>query len=202
MPSCPMCAEPIKDGAAKCPSCGEVLLDGNDGNDGKVAAPKKGNGLVIVLVLALGAVFLCGLVGIVAAIAVPNLLQARKHGNEAAAIGALKSINTSQSIFREGDLEGDAILDYAGSLAELSAATLIDGVLGGGVKQGYAFQVAASPTTPEFLWMAVASPIVPTTTGGRYFVTNHAGVIYYSNTTPFAITPDCEIPAHAVPVGR
>jgi type IV pilus assembly protein PilA len=195
MPSCPFCAEEIKDNLAKCPACGEALVEGK-------GVPKKKSGVPILAIVAILGVGMCCIVSIIAAIAIPNLIEARKHGNEASAIGALKTINTSQTLFREGDKEGDMTLDYAGSLAELSAATLIDGVLGTGVKQGYVFQVAASPTTPEFLWMAVASPMTPGTTGDRYFVTNHSGVIFYSNTAPFPITPDCAIPSNAVPVGR
>ena len=194
MPSCPMCAETIKDNATKCPSCGEALVDG------KVAAKKSG--LPLVAILAICAVGFCGLVSLVAAIAIPNLIEARKHGNEASAIRALKTINTSQMLFREGDKDADGTLDYAGTLTELSDATLIDFVLGGGVKQGYVFQLGVSPRSPEFLWMAVANPVQPGTTGDRYFVTNHAGVIFYSNTTPFSITADCDIPSTAVPVGR
>jgi hypothetical protein len=188
-----MCAEPIKADASKCPSCGEALVDGK-------AAPKK-SGLPLVAILAVCAVGLCGFVAVIAAIAIPNLIEARKHGNEAAAIGALKTINTAQALFRESDREADGLLDY-GSLTELSDATFVDPVLGGGQKQGYMFQSVASPTTPEFLWMATATPMTPGKTGDRYFVTNHAGVIYYSNDAPFSITPDCEIPPNAVPVGR
>ena len=68
------------------------------------------------------------IIAIIAAIAIPNLIQARKHGNETAAIGALKTLATSQSIFREGDKEGDGTLDY-GNLTELSTTQLVDGVV-------------------------------------------------------------------------
>ena len=61
------------------------------------------------------------IIAIIAAIAIPNLIEARKNGNETAAIGALKTIGTAQSLFREADKEADGNLDY-GSLAELSTA--------------------------------------------------------------------------------
>lgn len=195
MPSCPFCAEEIKDNLAKCPACGEALVEGK-------GVPKKKSAVPIVAIVAILGAGMCCIVSIIAAIAIPNLIEARKHGNEASAIGALKTINTSQTLFREGDKEGDMTLDYAGSLAELSDATLIDGVLGAGVKQGYVFQVAVSPTTPEFLWIATASPVSPGTTGNRHFVINQAGVVYYSLTGPFSITTDCSIPAGSTPVGR
>ena len=80
------------------------------------------------------------IIAIIAAIAIPNLIQARKHGNEASAIGALKTIGTSEAIFREGDKERDGNLDY-GMLSELGSTGLVDAVLGAGTKQGYIFQV-------------------------------------------------------------
>jgi hypothetical protein len=130
----------------------------------------------------------------------------RPPGNESAAIGALKTINTSQTLFREGDKELDGTLDY-GNLQELSNTTLIDAVLGSGVKQGYLFEVRPSPTTPEFLWFAVANPALPGTTGDRYFCTNHMGIIYYTGSAggPIALFdggPECTIPARLLPVRK
>jgi type IV pilus assembly protein PilA len=144
------------------------------------------------------------IIAIIAAIAIPNLIEARKHGNEAAAIGALKTTNTAETLFREGDKESDAILDY-GNLQELSNTTLIDGVLGSGTKQGYVFRVEASTSTGEFLWFATANPASPTTTGDRYFATNHAGVIYYTGTAGDSISitqPECTIDTALLPVGK
>jgi hypothetical protein len=194
VPDCPLCAEPVEAGAEKCRSCGESLVRRTGA--GSSATPGARLGVV------LGLLGLCVVLGLVA-VAIPSLIPtSMTPRNEAFTIGSLKTINTAQTLFREGDKDADGTLDY-GALAELSDAGLIDAVLGGGQKNGYVFQVAASPTTPEFLWMAVASPAAPgTSTGVRHFVTNQAGVIYYSTTTPFAITPDCAIPAGAVPVGK
>ena len=142
------------------------------------------------------------IIAIIAAIAIPNLIQARKHGNETAAIGALKTIATSQSIFREGDKDGNGSLDYA-SLAQLSSTQLVDGVLGSGTKQGYLFFATASTSTSEFLWFAMASPAVPTTTGDRYFETNHAAVIFYTTSSALALnSTDCTIATTVQPVGK
>lgn len=129
------------------------------------------------------------------------LRRAGRNHNEAAAIGALKTINVAQSLFREGDKERDQNFDY-GTLAELSEAELVDSVLGSGRKNGYLFEVRYSPQTSEFLWMATANPEEPGVTGRRYFVTNQAGVIFYSLDAPFEITDDCQVPERARPVGR
>lgn len=143
------------------------------------------------------------IIAIIAAIAIPNLIEARKHGNEAAAIGALKTVTTAQSLFREGDKETDTNFDY-GSLQELSNTSLIDGILGSGTKQGYTFAVFPSNSTSEFLWFATANPSVPGTTGDRYFCTNQAGVVYYTSLASISMnSTTCVIPtATVLPVGK
>ena len=201
---CPFCAEPIDDAAIKCKHCGEFLEDPD--------TQKGGSGKAILIVL--GVIFLGGLCffALVAAIAIPNLIEARKNGNETSAIGALKTIGAAQALFRESDKDEDGALDY-GSLSELSTAGsyggLIDSVLGSGLKQGYVFEASASTTTSEFLWFATASPQKPGTTGDRYFATNHQGVAYFSESGPIPMnTTDCSFPQDRLksgdirPVGR
>lgn len=129
------------------------------------------------------------LIALVAAIAIPNILTARKAGNEAAAIGGLKSIITSQSLFREGDKENDGTYDY-GTLAELGTTKVIDQILASGTKQGYTFVTSASNTTWEFVFYATANPVQLRSTGDRCFATNHFGVIYYTNPTTTPPPPD------------
>jgi hypothetical protein len=135
-----------------------------------------------------------------------GMKQARQHGNEASAIGALKTICTSQSIFREGDKDDDGTFNY-GDLAALGKANLIDSVLGSGKKQGYVFECHPSTDKEkrEFCWWATASPQEPGKTGERYFFTNQAGVIYFSK-KPIKITDkikeSCEVPEGLTPVGR
>ncbi len=140
------------------------------------------------------------IIAIIAAIAIPNLIEARKHGNEAAAVGALKTIGTSQAIYREGDKDGNGDLDYA-TLANLSSTGLIDQILGSGTKQGYFFGTNASTSTSEFLWHGTANCAVPGTTGDRYFATNHEGVIFYTTASTYtANTSDCAVTG--TPVGK
>ncbi len=124
------------------------------------------------------------IIAIIAAIAIPNLIEARKGSNEAAAIGALRTLTTAQALFREGDKEKDGTLDYATVLSDLSATTngsLVDGVLGSGTKQGYAFLISAA--TPQFTWSATAAPAVPGKSGDRYFFVDESGVIRFSTST-------------------
>jgi prepilin-type N-terminal cleavage/methylation domain-containing protein len=145
------------------------------------------------------------IIAIIAAIAIPNLIEARKNGNETAAIGALKTISSAQALYREADKEGDGNLDY-GTLAELAAAGttgLIDAVLGSGTKNGYLFAGTYGVSTSEFIWFATARPALPGTTGDRYFCVNQEGVIFYTNFQPFALnSATCARPSGVQPVGR
>ena len=125
------------------------------------------------------------IIAIIAAIAIPNLIEARKHGNEAAAVGALRTVTTAQSIFRESDRNRNGIFEY-GALSDLGGANLVDTVLSAGTKQGYTFTVtagdAATGAGTEYVWYATCDPVVQGSTGDRYFGTNQGGVIYFSNT--------------------
>src|SRR5262245_17620163 len=95
------------------------------------------------------------IIAIIAAIAIPNLIEARKASNEAAAIGAMRTLTTAQALFREGDKDKDTILDYSdalgpqGTAGTLSNVGLVDGVLGSGTKQGYLFAIV---TADAFTW--------------------------------------------------
>lgn len=59
------------------------------------------------------------IIGIVAAIAIPNLLQARKTANEASAIGALRTVASAEVTYQGNN-------NTYGTLAQLNTAKLID----------------------------------------------------------------------------
>ena len=63
------------------------------------------------------------IIGIIAAIAVPGLLRARMSGNEAAAIGSLRAINSGMSTYASSCGSGF----YAPSLVRLAAAPTVGG---------------------------------------------------------------------------
>ncbi len=56
-----------------------------------------------------------GIIGTIAAIAVPGLMRARISGNEASAIGSLRSINSAEATYASSCGQGS----YAGTLADL-----------------------------------------------------------------------------------
>ncbi len=127
-----------------------------------------------------------------------------RMSTETQAIGALKTIGAAQALFREADKDEDGFEDY-GTLQELAsagAAGLIDQALGSGTKSGYLYECTYGSSTSEFIWFATARPALPTTTGDRYFVANHEGVVYYTTTRAFSLdSVTCEISDHAIPVG-
>ena len=134
-----------------------------------------------------GARALLGVVALalLAVIAAPNQLGARRHPSYSAALGALRAISSAQSLFRDGDKEGDGVLDY-GTLEELGEQALVDPLLAGGVKAGYAFVVR--PTSP-FTWWAMARPYHA---GNPYFFVNHTGVVHSTSERGFPMCP-CQV---------
>jgi type II secretory pathway pseudopilin PulG len=114
-------------------------------------------------------------VAVVAAIAIPNLLEARKAANETAAISTMRTLVTCQSLYRDADKDGDGNANFAPDLQSLwRHGQLIDDVLASGVKQGYHFQMEM--TDEGFAWHATAVPM-DAKSGTRSFYVDESGVI-------------------------
>jgi hypothetical protein len=153
--------------------------------------PRRARGRRVAVLAALASCLALG--AIVATLASPRAsrylreeirdLLASKGENEASAIGALRTLNTAQALFREGDLDKNGVLDYASSLAELGAklrAPLIDPALASGTRHGYTFTILQAD---RFTWSCVASPRRPGRTGDRYFFIDESGVIRFANSS-------------------
>ncbi len=112
------------------------------------------------------------IIGIIAAIAVPNLLQSKAAANEASAISAIRNIVTSHITYSATVGSGS----YAADLSVLQASKLIDEVLGGGTKDGYSFGSVGTQNT----FTVNAAPVTAGTTGTRYFFSDESGVIRYN----------------------
>ncbi len=85
------------------------------------------------------------IIGIIAAIAIPNLLASRRAANEGSAQASLRTIHSAQATYQATTGNGA----FASALTGLSAVSLIDPVLATGIKSGYNFTVPAvvAPST-------------------------------------------------------
>jgi type IV pilus assembly protein PilA len=145
------------------------------------------------------------IIGIIAAIAVPGLLRARMSGNETAAIGSMRAVNTAQVNYSAAAGQGA----YATDLTVLAApcpggtngfispdldpslpSAIPGATLGAGsiVKSGYEVIVNNTgvagppdcntlPTTTDYAALAV--PQTVGSTGTRGFNTTAAGTIFF-----------------------
>src|SRR5512138_2344970 len=84
------------------------------------------------------------IIGIIAAIAIPNLLKSRQAANEASAIGSSRTLGTAQATYQSTRGRGK---DFATGLAALVADNAIDTALGSGVKSGFNFTCVGVAST-------------------------------------------------------
>lgn len=136
------------------------------------------------------------IIGIIAAIAIPNLLAARRSANEGSAVSALRTLHGAQmtyaSTYGNSNYAGTAGAVGITPLTQLGTPALIDGVLATGTKSGYNFvgdRIASSPTAPaQFMFSAIPTTTSGVTaTGSRRFGVATEGVIMADTTlTQFA----------------
>lgn len=119
------------------------------------------------------------IVGILAAIAIPNLLASRRAANEGSALSSLRSIHSSEINYQATSGNGNF-----GSMAELSAARIIDAALASNSKHGYTFAVtetdAVAGTSPAS-FKATCVPSIPSgalRTGSQKFGITQSGVMH------------------------
>ncbi len=140
------------------------------------------------------------IIGIIAAIAIPNLLASRRAANEGSALASMRVVFSSEATYQATSGAGQY-----GSLANLASAGLIDSVLAasgtGTPKSGYAFTAApiAASVTPFFDASTIPSSFSGlSATGTRSFATNEGGVMYYNTT---AAAPTFDATTRAVTAG-
>lgn len=118
------------------------------------------------------------IIGIVAAIAIPNLLSSRRASNEAAAIASLRTITGAEATYKSAN-------PNFGTLTELNSEGLIDDIIGCAAppctKTGYVYNVVPVAGNPNFHWDGTAVPQIASgfgATGFRFFYTNESVVIF------------------------
>ncbi len=157
------------------------------------------------------------IIGIIAAIAVPGLLRARQSGNEAAAIGSLRAINSAQSTYAASCGNGF----YSPSMTNLGTApangtAFISPDLGAAdtvTKSGYSVTMGSSTgvagDAPASCNGLAAGAVVqgynataaPSAGGGtRSFGTNTTGTIFQAVQQAALAMTDTAAPAGATPI--
>jgi len=136
---------------------------------------------------------------IIASIAIPNLLRARMSANEAAAVSAVRTINTAQISYSSMY----PAVGFASTLAELGGTNcsppssaggcFIDTLLASGTKSGYTFTLSGVTGTPNSTYQIIAAPVSPNQTGTRYFCSFADAVPRSADTAittcDFSVTP-------------
>lgn len=123
------------------------------------------------------------IIGIIAAIAIPNLLAARRSANEGSAVSSLRTIHGANATFQATSGNGNfAATTWAVAGPALNGAGLIDGVLASGTKSGYTFTYASQAfgATNPATFVVVTKPTAVagiTATGTRNFGISTDGVL-------------------------
>jgi hypothetical protein len=105
------------------------------------------------------------------------------HQNGLDAMNSLRRIGAAEQRYREGH-------PSFGTLAQLADAGLLadEPELATGTRHGYRFVCAPSAEMPDYLWVAVASPVAPAE-GAPHWGMDQSGLLLISNNAPFEAGP-------------
>jgi prepilin-type N-terminal cleavage/methylation domain-containing protein len=117
------------------------------------------------------------IIGIIAAIAIPNLLASKRAANEGSAQSSMRTIHSSQAVYQATAGNGQF-----GTLAQMLGQNLVDSVLGAGTKSGYTFacpagNLDAGPPATFFATAIPANTAAVTRTGNRSFTIAEDGIL-------------------------
>jgi type IV pilus assembly protein PilA len=136
----------------------------------KKKTSKKTKGFSLIELLIVVAIIL-----IIAAIAIPNLLRARRSANEGSATASMRTLGSGELLYRSTN-------GHFTTLTGLAADSIIDTVLGSGSKSGYVF--AATPgTSSDLEFVCTGTPAVSTgatQTGARFYRADETQVVRFA----------------------
>ena len=140
------------------------------------------------------------IIGIIAAIAIPNLLASKRAANEGSAQSSMRTLHSSEAVYQATIGNGGF-----GDLAALRANDQIDSVLGTGTKSGYSFACTPNNAVNPVIFHCTGHPanVAPVTrTGNRAFAITEDGVLRgaVSDTPP--ATHAASIAAPFLPLGN
>jgi type IV pilus assembly protein PilA len=117
------------------------------------------------------------IIGVIAAIAVPNYIESQHAACASSAIASLRQIHSAEISFRSTN-------DYYADLSALGTARFIqDSTLLGGTKSKYQFVVSVNGGDPSANYEATAAPTL-TPVHWRYFFVDASGVIRSNMNSP------------------
>jgi prepilin-type N-terminal cleavage/methylation domain-containing protein len=134
------------------------------------------------------------IIGIIASIAIPNLLASRRAANEGSAQQSMRTIGSCEVAYKFSYGNGS----YA-DLTTLGAKVMTDSVLSSGTKSGYTFGATPVAGPSEQFW-AYAFPVTTTgisSTGSRRFAITEDGVL--RGDTDLTSPPANQVAAQAMP---
>lgn len=188
MTYCSKCGVKLLDGAAFCSACG-VSIDGSDQADSNGVldriTPKKGKSTLAIVLIVCAVVF--GLfimfVAIIATIAVPQLLDARRHSNQRSALGSLRMLASDQETYRADN----TVYTTLGGLAKDNKINLTMD------KAGYVyFDLMKTPNADHYA--VLASPKIWGSSGKKHYIITNEGIVreFKEQVLPF----DLSLPAN------